>query len=75
MTEVDHILRNVDKGKHYFVNTIKDWTIHNHVSLTKYINTERSGHIWPNFRPHLHTIHVDDDYDGEYIVLDISVAV
>ena len=56
------------------MNTIKDWTIHNHVSLTKYINTERSGHIWPNFRPHLHTIHVDDDYDT-MVVLDILVAV
>ena len=57
------------------MNTIKDGTIHNHVSLTKYINTERSAHIWPNFHTHLHTIHMDDDYYGEYILLDISVAV
>ena len=68
MTEVDHILRNVDKGKHLRTQLKTGQSI-----IT--CNTDRSGHIWPNFRPHLHTIHVDDDYGGEYILLDISVAV
>ncbi len=50
-------------------------TIHNHVSLKKYLNTERSGIIWPKCRPSLHTIHVYDDDDGEHTIIDISVAV
>ena len=52
------------------MNKIKYWTIHNHLSLKKYINAERRGHNNINylteFLPYLHIIHVNDADDGEY---------